>query len=180
MFSIGDVVVYRHHVCKIVKIREKYFDNEDYFELHTLFENTLKLYIAISKAEPPTCRSVMRKEQALELIDMLPFVEPIDEEALAKEASTTSLVERRIKEEYDRRLKSCNPKDMLPILKSVHEHVIEREEKGRKITMTDKKYFDLVEKMLCDELAVSLDMDRDEAKEFMINRVKELEEKANA
>ena len=58
MFSIGDIVVYRHHVCKIAKVRENYFDNENYFELHTLFENTLKLYIAISKAEPPACKAL--------------------------------------------------------------------------------------------------------------------------
>lgn len=174
MFSIGDIVVYRHHVCKIAKVRENYFDNEDYFELHTLFENTLKLYIAISKAEPPACRSVMTKEQALALIDKIPFAEPIDEKALAKNAGTSALVERRIKEEYDRRLKSADLEDMLPILKSVHEHCIKREEMGRKITMTDKKYFDTVERMLCDELAVALDIGRDEIKDYLANRVQEI------
>ena len=165
MFSIGDIVVYRHHVCKIAKVHENYFDNEDYFELHTLFENTLKLYIAISKAEPPACRSVMTKEQALALIDKIPFAEPIDEKALAKNAGTSALVERRIKEEYDRRLKSAE---------SVHEHCIKREEMGRKITMTDKKYFDTVERMLCDELAVALDIDRDKIKDYLANRVQEI------
>ncbi len=177
MFSVGDLVVYRHHVCKIVKIREKYFDNEDYFELHTLFENTLKLYIAISKAEPPACRSVMSKEQALALIDKIPLAEPIDEEALAQDVGTSALMERKIKDEYDRRLKSVNLEDMLPILKSVHEHCIKREEMGRKITMTDKKYFDLVERVLCDELAVALDINRDEIKDYLARRVQEIENK---
>ena len=171
MFSIGDLVVYRHHVCKIAKVRENYFDNEDYFELHALFENTLKLYIAISKAKPPACRSVMSKEQALALIDKIPLAQPIDEEALTKGAKTSALIERKIKEEYDRRLKSTDLEDMLPILKSVHEHCIKREEMGRKITMTDKKYFDLVERLLCDELAVALEIDRDEIKSFMLERV---------
>lgn len=170
MFSIGDIVVYRHHVCEIAKIRENYFDNEDYFELHTLFENTLKLYVAISKAKPPVCRSVMSKEQALELIDKIPSAKPIDEQALVQGAQTSALVERKIKEEYDRRLKSPNLEDMIPILKSVHEHCIKREEMGRKITMTDKRYFDMAEKMICDELAVALDIDRDKVKDFMVER----------
>ena len=40
--------------------------------------------------------------------------------------------------------------------------------------MTDKKYFDTVERMLCDELAVALDIDRDEIKDYLANRVQEI------
>ena len=40
MVSPGDIVVYRHHVCKVAAVREAYFEGRDYFELHALFENS--------------------------------------------------------------------------------------------------------------------------------------------
>ena len=47
MVSPGDIVVYRHHVCKVAAVREAYFESRDYFELHALFENSLKLFVAV-------------------------------------------------------------------------------------------------------------------------------------
>lgn len=71
MFSVGDTVVYRHHVCTIACVREAYFDEKDYFELHTLFEKSLKLYVAIEDAKEPLMRSVMSTDEALALIDFV-------------------------------------------------------------------------------------------------------------
>lgn len=175
MFSPGDTVVYRHHVCKVADIREAYFDDKDYFELHALFENSLKLFVAIDEAEPPTLRPAMSKDEALALIDSIVDVDTIDEEALKPGANTPTLLERRIKEEYDKCLKTFAPEDLIPIMKSVRARTARRTDAGRQITATDKRYFDLAENLLCDELSVSLDIPRDEVKDFLIERVKQSE-----
>ena len=55
MHSPGDIVVYRHHVCKIAAVREAYFEGKDYLELHALFENALKLFVAATRPPRPRC-----------------------------------------------------------------------------------------------------------------------------
>lgn len=175
MYSRGDTVVYRHHVCEVTALREGYFEGKDYLELQTLFENSLKLFVAMDEATDAALRPVMTKREALALIDSIADADSIDEEALRPEALTPTLLERRIKEEYDRLLKTFAPEDLVPIMKSIQERTVRRVDSGRQITATDKKYFDLAENLLCDELAISLDIPRDEVKDFLVDRVKKVE-----
>ena len=60
-------------------------------------------------------------------------------------------------------------------MKSVHERTVRRSGAGRQITATDKKYFDLAENLLCDELSVSLGIERDGVRDFLVDRVKKAE-----
>lgn len=175
MLSPGDTVVYRHHVCTVTAIREGYFEGRDYFELNALFENSLKLFVAIDEAELPALRPVMDKREALALIDSIADAKGIDESELRSGANTPTLIERRMKEEYDKCLRTFAPEDLIPIMKSVHERTARREDIGRQITATDKKYFDLAEGLLCDELSVSLDLPRENVKDFLVERVKKAE-----
>ena len=138
MYACGDTVVYRHHVCEVAALRENYFEGKDYLELRALFENSLKLFVAV-------------------------------------DAPTPTLLERRMKEEYDKRLRTFAPEDLVPIMKSVHERTVRRVDSGRRITATDKKYFDLAEGLLCDELAVSLAVPRENVKDVLVERVKRAE-----
>ena len=55
MYACGDTVVYRHHVCEVAALRENYFEGKDYLELRALFENSLKLFVAVDEATPTTC-----------------------------------------------------------------------------------------------------------------------------
>lgn len=175
MYSRGDTVVYRHHVCEVAALREHYFEDKDYLELHALFENSLKLFIAVDEATPETLRPVMTKREALALVDSIADADSIDEEALKPGAPTPTLLERRIREEYDKRLKTFAPEDLVPIMKSVRERTVRRVDSGRQITATDKRYFDLAEGLLCDELAISLDIPRDDVKEFLVERIQRAE-----
>lgn len=175
MYSTGDIVVYRHHVCEVTGVREAYFEGRDYLELRALFENALKLFVAVDEVAPPTLRPTMTKQQALALIDSIAGAESIDESDLYGQSDTPSLADRRIKEEYDRHLKTFSPQDLIPIIKSVHERTERREDAGRRITAVDKKYFNLAEGLLCDELSVSLGIPRDEVHDFMVDRIKRAE-----
>lgn len=177
MFASGEIVVYRHHVCKVATTRQAYFEGKDYLELHALFEKSLKLYVAVEDAEPPTLRPAMTRGRALALIDSIADADAIDEEALKPQADTPMLLERRIKEEYNKHLRTFAPEDLIPIMKSVRNRTSRRTDAGRKITATDKKYFDLAEGLLCDELSVSLEMDRDKVKDFLAKRAGDLEPK---
>lgn len=171
MFTVGDTVVYRHHVCEIFQIREAYFDGKDYFELHTLYERSLKLYVAIEDAVPPLMREVMSADEALAVVDSIPHAGTIDEAVLHAKATTLSLAERQIKEEYEQRLKTCDANDLVTVIKSTRERTAERERTGRHATAIDKKYHDMAESLLFDELAVALDLDREAVPDFVKSRL---------
>ena len=118
MYACGDTVVYRHHVCEVAALRENYFEGKDYLELRALFENSLKLFVAVDEATPDNLRPIMSKRAALALIDSIVDADTIDENALKPDAPTPTLLERRMKEEYDKRLRTFAPEDLVPIMKS--------------------------------------------------------------
>lgn len=171
MLELGQTVVYRHHVCTVASLRENYYAGKDYYELHALFDNSLKLYVAVEDAVPPALRPTMTRDEALALIDSIPEVEDIDAAALAEGVDTPTLLDRRIKEEYSRRLKTFTPEELLPIMKFAYERSRKREKNGRNATATDKKYFELAEDLLCNELSISLGIDRDDVYDFLTQRI---------
>ena len=64
MANVGDIVVFKHHVCTIAQKRENYFDGKDYWELHAVFEKSLKLFVACDAAKSPAMRPAMQKEES--------------------------------------------------------------------------------------------------------------------
>lgn len=166
MFACGDKVVYRHHVCEIAALREAYFEGRDYLELHALFEKSLKLFVAVDEAKPPACRTVMTREEALALIDTIGGLKPLHTE-IAEAPGAPALLERHLRETYEAHLKTFTPQDLVLVLQSAHLRTVERQAQGRNATSTDKRYFDMAESFLCDELALSLDMPREDTKAYL-------------
>lgn len=92
MLSIGDTVIFKHSVCTVASKRENYFEGKDYWELHALFERSLKLFVACEMAKPPVLRAVMGKQEALDLIDSIADADVAEVGGIkAKDGSTTSL-----------------------------------------------------------------------------------------
>ncbi|MGI6046279.1 MAG: CarD family transcriptional regulator [Eggerthellaceae bacterium] len=175
MIAVGDKVVYRHHVCEVAALRPEYYEGKDYLELHALFENRLKLFISVDEAKPPILRPVMTKDEALALIDSMKDVDITEDEEQIDQNETTTLIDRQIKELYEKHLKTLKPEELLPIMKYARFRSQMRNSQGRNPTVMDKKYLKLAENLLCDELSVSLDIARDEVMDFFINRVRRLE-----
>lgn len=170
MFEPGDVVVYQHRVCEVASIREAYFEGRDYYELHALFENRLKLFVAVDDIDGSDVRPVMGRKDALAFIDAMADIDPIDEASMDG-GDTPTLRGRRIKEEYERLFKDGAPEDLVPIIKSVRQHVAAREKSGRHITAVDKKFSDMAQRVLHDELSVALGIDRDDVEAFILDRL---------
>lgn len=106
-------------------------------------------------------RAVMNREEALELIDSIPNIEELwirDEKS--RENS------------YKDAIKGCDSRELVRIIKTIYTRGRSRMAEGKKITVADNKYFKLAEENLYGELAVSLSMSRDEAKDFVTEHVK--------
>lgn len=63
-------------ICKIEKILENYYNNENYYDLKSISDNSLSIKIPISSKK---IRSLITKDQIKEIITNIPTIEVIKE-----------------------------------------------------------------------------------------------------
>lgn len=157
MYRVNDYVVYKRDVCKVVEIKERYFRNLDYYILCPLNDSTLKVQIPTNNK---FLRDVLSSDRVEEIINNIPNINIIDADSKLMES------------EYKRLLNSDKHEDLIKIIKTSYLRNKEREENKRKISDKDKYYFDKAEKLLYSEFCIALNMDYDETKEYVVNKVK--------
>lgn len=158
MFKIGDYVVYKRDVCRIDDIREKHFMDKDYYVMRPIDDTTLKLDVPVDISDK-YLRSVISKEEALELIAKIPYIKTIDS------------MDRMIETEYKNLLQTGSLEDLVCIIKTTYMRNDERRKSGKKIGEIDDSYFHRAEKILYNELSISLGMSFDDTKEYVISSV---------
>jgi len=159
MHKINDIVVYKKDVCKIVEIRKNHLNNEDYYIMIPLADESLKLDVPVSN-RCGFIRELITKEEALELIKKIPLIEPITNN------------DKLLEQEYKSLLNNGSHEDLIKIIKTTYLRNEERKNNKKKISDKDNYYFNQAEKYLYTEFSVSLNMSFDETKEFVINKVK--------
>lgn len=75
MFNIGDFVVYKKDVCRVIDYKEKHIKDMDYYELVPILDNSLKIVVPVDSGY---LRNVISKEEAESIIDMISSIEVID------------------------------------------------------------------------------------------------------
>ncbi len=159
MFDIGDFVVYKKDVCKVVGIKEKYYKDMDYFSLEPVFDSTLKIDVPKNSK---LLRSVLSKKEVEEIINKIPFINYID------------MNDKMLENEYKKLLHDGGYDGLVKIIKTTYIRNNDRINSKRKISEKDETYFNLAEKYLYNEFAVSLGISPEEAKEYVINKVNEI------
>ena len=76
MYKIGDYVVYKRDVCKIIAIKEKQFMNMDYYVLVPISDETLKIDVPTNN-KMGYLRSIITKEEVEKIIKNISNIEPI-------------------------------------------------------------------------------------------------------
>lgn len=167
MLPTGQRVVYRNRVCEVVAVRENYAGNQDYYELKALFENSLKLYIPVVNATPPELRPIMSRQEALDLIGSIKGMEKVRDSDIAGKGAASSQSGQGLKEEYSQELGSFAPECLLRVMRHAYERSLLRTERGLKATAADRQYFQMAEKLLCDEMSLTFGIDRDDMPDFL-------------
>lgn len=158
MYNIGDFVVYKKDVCKITDYKKKHINDNDYYELVPILDNSLKIVVPISA---PFIRNVISKDDTMKIIDMIPAIDVID------------VNDKLIENEYKKLLHEGGFEGLIKIIKTTYLRNEERINNKRKISEKDENYFKLAEKYLYSEFSVSLDMKYEEVKKYIIDYVKE-------
>lgn len=163
MFNVGEYAVYKRDVCKIKDIKKNHILDKDYYILAPIDDESLVIEIPADNKNG-FLKKVITKEEVMELIKLIPSIELI-----------VPFNERMIENEYKQMINSGDHKDLIRIIKTAYLRNNNRINNGKKIGEKDNNYFKLAEKILYNEISVALQMTYDEAKQFVVDKVAELE-----
>lgn len=156
MFTVGDYLVYRRDVCKVVEIKKNFFQNEDGYVLKPVNDDSLKIKVPVNNKHIRALLSKNEIEQLIDHITEIPVIEGFD---------------KLIENEYRNLLKSENHEDLIKVIKTTYARNQERIDNNKKIGEKDDTYFKLAETYLYSEIAVVLNMSFEEAKQYVISKV---------
>ena len=166
MFQAGDVIVCgTHGVCRVEKVGPLSSAVADrdrlYYTLKPLYERGSVVFTPVDN-EKMVIRPVISREEALRLIDGIRNAEALGIED-----------ERKREENYKTALKSCRAEELVKMIKTINARKRSRAARGKKATDADSRYVKLAEDYLYGELAISLDLERDQVKAFIRERIGE-------
>lgn len=159
MFNIGDYVVYKRDVCQISDI--KVYNNKEYYVMYPIDDKTLKINVPIDNSFG-YIRNVLSKDDAENLISKI------------HDISIIETTDRMIENQYKSLLQSGKFEDLICIIKTTYLRNDERRRQGKKIGEIDDSYFKLAEKLLYNELSISLGKSYEETKNYIIESVGKL------
>lgn len=164
MFKKGDVVLYcTHGVCTVSDITEKTVDGTaaQYYVLSPVYDARTTFFIPRESEElKARMRPVMPEDEIRELIAGIPAAELmwIEDENLRKV-------------NYKEIIITGDREKLISLIKTLHLHREQQREKGRKMHVSDENFFRDAERILYDELAYVLKIDRDEVFSFVADEI---------
>nr|WP_302597923.1 CarD family transcriptional regulator [uncultured Cellulosilyticum sp.] len=171
MFNVGDYMICgANGVCKVEEVGPLEVSGIEketmYYTLRPVYASESTVFTPVDN-EKIIMRPILTKEEARALVDEIPDIEIF-------------VVDDDKKKEilYKEALRSCDCKQLVRIIKTTYLNQKARLAAGKKAIMGDKKYFQMAEEHLYNELAIALGMDKSEVKAFIVNRVKQLAKEA--
>ena len=160
MYKQNDYVVYRKDICQIEDIKEKYFNDEDYYILKSITDPSLKINIPVSKGDD-LLRDLITKEEVDKIINDIPNIGLIKTN------------DKFLEHEYRELMNSGTHRDLIKIIKTTYLRNKERAENKRRIAEIDTTYFEMAEKYLYNEFSIVLDLSFDDTKKYILDKVEE-------
>lgn len=160
MYKIGDYLVYKRDVCKVKEIKEKYYNDIDYYVLNPISDLSLKINVPVNNET--LLRNLISKEEINRLIKNIPNIE------------TISIDDRMIESTYRDLLKTEKHEDLIKIIKTSYLRNKDRTDNNKKISEKDDNYFKLAEKFLYTEFSIVLNKTYEDTKSYVISEVEKL------
>lgn len=130
-----------------------------YYILHPYDKKAGKIFTPVDNKKIPM-RSIISKEEAKELVD-----------SISTQGSLWIADERMREKSYKECIKNSDCKELSRIIKTLYLRKEERVAQGKKITALDERYLKLAEDILFSELSFSLEIPKDEMKEYIEERM---------
>lgn len=160
MFGIGEYVVCGNKgVCVVEDVTTLNISGVDkerkYYILKPLYMAGSTVYVPVDSAEK-SMRRVLKRDEAQKLIKGIPDIPllVITNEKLSEQM-------------YRECIKTNDCEELIKMIKTIYLRKQKRMQAGRKVTAVDAKYFHLAEDNLYGELAVALEMPKDEVEGYI-------------
>lgn len=169
MFHAGEFVVYGSHgVCKVTDVGCLNLPDAPNGRLYYTLEPCRilggKVFTPVDN-QKAIIRPVISKDNAMALIDDMTDIETL-----------WVPNERKRESYYKDALRKCDCRELVKIIKTTCLRKQSRAAAGKKVTAGDEKYLHLAEAILYGELAIALDMEQEQVKQFIANRIKGTQE----
>lgn len=166
MFEKGEYIVYGNSgVCQVEDITTMEMKgipgDRLFYVLTPSSQKGGKIFTPVNN-EKISMRRVMTREEASQLIDEIPGIEELW-------ISNEKLREAQYKE----CMRSCDCKEWIRIIKTLHLRKRTRTAQGKKITSTDEKYLRMAEDYLYSELEIPLGIPKEKMGEYITGRIRE-------
>ena len=159
MYKVNDLLVYKKDVCVVEEIKPKYLRDTDYYVLSPLTDKSLKLQVPTTSN---AIRGLIKKEKIEEIIQSIPNIEVIKSDAKTLEA------------DYKLLMQNGTHEDLIKIIKTTYLRNKGRLDNNKKTTDKDNYYFNQAELYLYNEFSVVLNLTYDETKQYIIDKLNNL------
>lgn len=130
MYKENDYLVYGKQVCRVEKIEKMKFNNEDYYILRPIKNNSLKISAPVSD-KANKIRSLITKEDIETLISKIPSIEII------------KIDDKFIESEYKKLLNNNTHEDLIKIIKTTYLRNKNRLDNNKKLLKRIKRILNL-------------------------------------
>lgn len=158
MYNIGDLFVYRSDVCEVIDIKEKAFNNLDYYILIPKCDQSLKIEIPINSKY---IRPLITKERVKEIISEIPKIKEIERNLNVRH----NLVDIK----YREFLNTGSYENLISIIKTSYlrnKELLESKKTGGDKEATFSK---LAEQYLYTEFSIVLGMSYEDTKKYIMD-----------
>lgn len=168
MFAVGDYVINANNgICKIEDMVHLNLPmdgkNKLYYLIVPIGEKSTRIYIPVD-SDKQRIRKTMNEDEALRIIDEIPSID-----------ATWISNDKQREQAYKEALFSCEPKQLVGILKCMYQRNRQRSAEGKKHTTIDDRYFKLAENSLYSELAFAMQKNKEEMRQLIADRIQEKE-----
>ena len=171
MFSVNDYIVYGSNgVCKIEDICvlpkvDGVHKNKKYYVLKPIYSKGNTIYTPVDNTKV-VIRKIISKAETKKFIDSIPSIATLsisDDKARAAECQNA--------------LRSCDYKEWIKVIKTINIRKQERISLGKKIGQIEERLLNSAEDFLYGELAVPLEIPKEQVEEYIVKRIEQLEKK---
>lgn len=166
MYQIGDRVVYGvHGVCRVVDQEERMIDRKrlTYLALEPVGQGGSRYLVPThNEAAMGKLRHMLSREELTALMD-------------SEEVRQNSWIsdENQRKQAYRELIGSGDRARLMQMVRSLYRHKSAQSAAGRKVHLCDDNFLRDAEKLLIGEVCIVMDMDQDQAKQFLRSKLKE-------
>ena len=166
MYEIGQRVMYGlHGVCRVIDKEER-----------TVDRNRI-VYLVLEPEGQDNSRYLVPTQNAMAMSKVKPILNREELDILLRSAEVNSdswIRDENIrKQNYRELIVSGNRVKLMQMVRSLYRHKTDQTAAGRKVHLCDDNFLRDAEKLLAGEISVVMDMDLDQAKQYLRHKLKE-------